>query len=106
MGSHTPLSAGQYNNASITAIKTVTQTSNPTGENVILWEIVNTKVYAVYDDGGEVLLAEQTDEAKVWFVIEDYAWDDNGNWVPVISEKRDSKTTHQLELQGHLWFIA
>jgi len=95
---------GQYNNVNIRALRVASQTSNPTGENVLFWTITNVKVYAVYVNGSEVLLAEQTNESKTW-----YEWDvwidGNGNWHQEAIPHNSIGTTHRLTLQNYLWFV-
>jgi len=94
---------GQYNNANIRAIRVASQTSNPTGPDVIMWYITNTRVYAVYANGSEALLAEQTSESKVW-LVRDFIIDGNGNLVPNFTTQSYYNTTHQRTLQNYLWF--
>jgi hypothetical protein len=94
---------GQYNNAVIRALRLDIQTENPTGADVLFWSITNTRVYAVYENGSEVLLAHQRVENKTWLEW-DVIIDVNGNWHMTADPKVYNNTTNFLSLQNYLWF--
>jgi hypothetical protein len=102
LGDYRALSGGQYNDNAIKALKVVAQGTDKSGQSgTIYWYLGNTKVYAVYTNNSEVLLAEQTTESKSWLTVELIP----PSYTAIYTPHSTFETTHQKKLQYGIWFI-
>jgi len=95
---------GQYNSVNIKAIRVNTQTQNPTGDSlVIYWSITTISVYAVYENGNEVLLAQNISEYKVTMDYIIAGAFPNFSYIPNLQYYNNSQDL--VKLQYPIWFM-